>query len=113
MRRMKALARTRRCASSPEFGQFTDAISADIYNKSLPICFGHWHEKGFSLIDIGLYYKVVDKLDINFTSTLSDFSFKNSEYDQKTPQSQTADPVALRRRATQPLRYIRKANKAK
>ena len=37
-----------------------------------------------------------------------------SEYDQETPQSQTADnPVAPRGRAAQPSRDTRKTNKAK
>ena len=36
---------------------------------------------------------------------------KNSEYDQETPQSQTADnPVAPRGRAAQPSRDTRKTN---
>ena len=36
---------------------------------------------------------------------------KNSEYDQKIPQSQTADkPMAPRGRATQPSRDTRKTN---
>ena len=39
---------------------------------------------------------------------------KNSEYDQKTPQSQTADkPMVPRGRATQQSRDTRKTNKAK
>ena len=38
--------------------------------------------------------------------------FKNSEYDQEIPQSQTADnPVALRGRAAQPSQGTRKTNK--
>ena len=38
---------------------------------------------------------------------------RNSEYDQETPQSQTADkPVAPRGRATQQSRDTRKTNKA-
>ena len=37
--------------------------------------------------------------------------FKNSEYDQEIPQSQTADnPVAPRGRAAQPSRDTRKTN---
>ena len=40
--------------------------------------------------------------------------FKNSEYDQEIPQSQSADkPVASRGRATQQLRDTRKIKKAK
>ena len=38
-------------------------------------------------------------------------SFKNSKYDQKIPQSQTAEkPMASRGRATQPSRDTRKTN---
>ena len=37
--------------------------------------------------------------------------WKNSEYDQEIPQSQTADnPTALQRRATQQSRDTRKTN---
>ena len=39
------------------------------------------------------------------------FSFKNSEYDQEIPQSQTADdPMTPRGRATPPSRDSRKTN---
>ena len=57
---------------------------------------------------IGKYTLTAQKQDRGVWKT------KNSQYDQKRPQSQTADnPMAPRGRATQPSRDTRKTNLTK
>ena len=66
-----------------------------------------WDQKSFRCSTLF----VPIELNWVFLSVLICICYKNSEYDQEIPQSQTADnPVAPRGRAVQPSRDTRKTN---
>ena len=77
------------------------------------LVFGRCYSKAIQnqiKINFGLMYYMHTQIFSNLlVKTLNICSFKNSEYDQEIPQSQTAEnPVAPRGRAVQPSRDTRK-----